>query len=550
MSSISINGDLAARLTQAAAEARLPVEGYLTQLLNQMERPTQPPTIEDQLKLYARAIEATTTGILIADATQFDFPLIYANPAFTAITGYSASEVIGKNCRFLRGNDADQPGLDVLRSAIHAGEACHVVIRNYRKDGTLFWNELRIAPIHDTTGRLTHFIGVQNEITRQVELQAALEISQHRYRMISEMTSDYAYAFQVQPDGSLVREWVTDAYRIVTEYTPEEITALGGWMALMHPDDLPEAKANLARLLTEKVNITSEYRIVTKSGQSRNMISQLRPVSEDGSGNITHIYGVAKDITAEKHLEQERLNSVRLKAELDAANELAAVRERFTGMLMHEFRTPLTVLGTSIYLLTANLERQPYESTLERLRTIDAQVTRMRNLIDDMLLLSQSEHGKLMCAPTVFDIRQECQAIVGELEMIEQKEHQFRLDVAQDVEAVDLDARLVRHILTNLLTNAVKFSPPASQVTLHVERRAQELILAVEDQGMGIAPADQQHLFEPFFRTAQANRILGTGLGLTIVQRSVEAHGGSIEIESQLGVGTTFRVHLPEHQAS
>ena len=136
---------------------------YTTQLTDQMKR--------GHLSLYLldRAIAYTKTGIVLADATQKDLPLIYVNPAFEEITGYKFSEVIGKNCRFLQGPDRKQAGLKVLRKTLKEGKDCNVVIRNYRKDQTQFWNELQISPIHDDKGNLTHFVGIQTDVTKRVE---------------------------------------------------------------------------------------------------------------------------------------------------------------------------------------------------------------------------------------------------------------------------------------------------------------------------------------------------------------------------------------------
>lgn len=126
-------------------------------------------------ELLAHAIAWCGNGITIADAMQPDLPLIFVNSAFEHMTGYLAQEVIGRNCRFLRGKDLDQPGLDQVRAAIAVGGECRVVLRNYRKDGTLFWNEFYISPVRDAAGRLTHYIGVQNDISEQVRLMEARE---------------------------------------------------------------------------------------------------------------------------------------------------------------------------------------------------------------------------------------------------------------------------------------------------------------------------------------------------------------------------------------
>jgi PAS domain S-box-containing protein len=126
---------------------------------------------EETLRLRNQAVESSSNGIVIADARQPDQPIIYVNPAFLAMTGYVLEEVLGRNCRFLQAGDHDQSELGRLRRAIGAGEAVSVTLRNYRKDGVLFWNELSVSPIFDKYGHLTHFVGVQTDITRRKEAE-------------------------------------------------------------------------------------------------------------------------------------------------------------------------------------------------------------------------------------------------------------------------------------------------------------------------------------------------------------------------------------------
>ena len=133
----------------------------------------QRPTTE-ALRLHARASEAATAGITVSDCRLPDLPLVYANPAFLRMTGYTLGEVVGRNCRFLQGGDSAQPGLATLRAALRAGHDCAVLLRNHRKDGTLFWNELTMAPVRDDDGRLTHYIGIQTEVTARVLAEEAL----------------------------------------------------------------------------------------------------------------------------------------------------------------------------------------------------------------------------------------------------------------------------------------------------------------------------------------------------------------------------------------
>jgi diguanylate cyclase (GGDEF)-like protein/PAS domain S-box-containing protein len=129
---------------------------------------------ERELRLLYRAVAASSNGITISDSTAPDEPLIYVNRSFELMTGYSSEEVLGRNCRFLQGEDRDQPTLLVVRAALREGRDCEVLLRNYRKDGTPFWNELRLSPVHDERGRLVNFVGVQNDVTERKRAEEEL----------------------------------------------------------------------------------------------------------------------------------------------------------------------------------------------------------------------------------------------------------------------------------------------------------------------------------------------------------------------------------------
>jgi diguanylate cyclase (GGDEF)-like protein/PAS domain S-box-containing protein len=137
------------------------------------------PPVEPELRLLYQAIAASSNGISISDPSQPDNPLIYVNRSFELMTGYPAEEVLGRNCRFLQGPDGDQSALDEVRAAVREERDCLVLLRNYRKDGTLFWNEFRISPVHDERGRLVNFVGVQNDVTGRKRAEEELRRAQH-----------------------------------------------------------------------------------------------------------------------------------------------------------------------------------------------------------------------------------------------------------------------------------------------------------------------------------------------------------------------------------
>ncbi|MFM9266710.1 PAS domain S-box protein [Tychonema sp. BBK16] len=136
----------------------------------------------EMLWLYDRAMAATSTGIVISDATQPKHPIVYCNPAFESITGYQRKEILGENCRFLQGSDTDPAALEIIRKALESESECQVILKNYRKDGSAFWNALSISPVRDRTGKLTHFIGVQRDITEGKKSEEALQKSEAQSR--------------------------------------------------------------------------------------------------------------------------------------------------------------------------------------------------------------------------------------------------------------------------------------------------------------------------------------------------------------------------------
>src|SRR5919106_5401080 len=140
----------------------------------------------DKLRLLERAVTASTNSIVITDPNQPDDPIVYVNPAFERTTGYAAEEVLGRNCRFLQREDRAQPALEELKAAVCEGRHCTVVLRNYRKDGTLFWNELSIYSVRDEDGRMTNFVGVQNDVTERIRAEEILsEIRRAERRRIA-----------------------------------------------------------------------------------------------------------------------------------------------------------------------------------------------------------------------------------------------------------------------------------------------------------------------------------------------------------------------------
>jgi signal transduction histidine kinase len=257
----------------------------------------------------------------------------------------------------------------------------------------------------------------------------------------------------------------------------------------------------------------------------------LRRLQPDTAGHALRARRALQDATrALAEVAQHRL-------ELDRAKLILS-------MAAHDLRNPLAVIQSATDLLYRYGDRLSEEEREKRRTRIAESIRFMKSLLDDILLMSKAGSPAFSIHLESLDIKAFCHQVLAD---IAQTVSEYRLHFEcpeQDVSAIT-DPKLLRHILTNLLENAVRYSPAGSTVTLSLERQSDRVILRVRDQGIGIPAADHARLFEPFFRASNAGNIRGNGLGLTIVRQAVEALGGSIAVESAEGQGSTFTVTLP-----
>ncbi|RYX93736.1 MAG: PAS domain S-box protein [Comamonadaceae bacterium] len=245
------------------------------------------------------------------------------------------------------------------------------------------------------------------------------------------------------------------------------------------------------------------------------------------------------DITGRRRSEQETREALE---QQKALNEL---RTRFVAMTSHEFRTPLAGILSAEEVLRHYGDRLPAEEKLEVLDSIASGVQRMSRMMDRVLLLGKAEAHMLEFAPAPLDLRALCRDLVAEARTQgPQPGCDVALEVASNVEPGEYDEKLLRHIFGNLLSNALKYSPQGGKVRFRVYLSQGQVVFEVADQGIGIPEEEIAHLFESFHRASNVGSIQGTGLGLAIVKNAVETHGGTIDVKSVVGEGTTFVVRL------
>lgn len=255
-------------------------------------------------------------------------------------------------------------------------------------------------------------------------------------------------------------------------------------------------------------------------------------------------------LRAEKVSLEQRVveRTTELREALAQAHELARLKSNFISLVSHEYRTPLGVIVTSSDILERYLERLTPEEKNEHVSAIKRAVKRMAGMMDDVLLLGRLENEIAACKPDDLHLVSFCRRLAGETLSALGSQTPIQNEFDADLPLARADERLLRHILVNLLSNAVKYSPAGAPVIFRLRREADDAVFEISDQGLGIPEADQPHLFEAFHRAANVENIPGTGLGLVIVKRCADLHGGSVTFASEEGRGTVFTVRLPLFQ--
>jgi PAS domain S-box-containing protein len=232
---------------------------------------------------------------------------------------------------------------------------------------------------------------------------------------------------------------------------------------------------------------------------------------------------------------------------LSKEKELSEIKSRFVSMASHEFRTPLSTVLSSAALLGRYTRTEEQEKRDKHIKRIKDSVKHLNDLLEDFLSLGKLEEGKIRAEPMEFSVREFLEEVVEEMRPLAKDGQDIQYDYQGSTSFIT-DKRLLKNILINLLSNAVKFSPENAVIDLQVSHPDDGgLVLSIKDRGIGISVEDQQHLFSSFFRGGNATNIEGTGLGLHIVRRYVELLGGTIQLESQLGLGTRVTLSVPQN---
>ncbi len=378
---------------------------------------------------------------------------------------------------------------------------------------------------------------VANHVSSAIERYQALDElrkSEERYRTVIE---NVGVGVVVVQEGRMVFA-NPSLVRIVGH--PLAYLLSQPFTATVHPDDVPTmVERHQRRLRGEAVEQLYGFRCVTQAGEVRSL--ELSAVKIEWNKRAATLMFVV-DATARLQAEKTQLLTLQRQAELNS------MKSRFISMASHEFRTPLSTIRGSVELLQHYGERLSDDKKQMTLQKVDEAVQRMTHMLENVLLIGRSDSGQLEFNPRPLAITPFCMGLVDELRssMTSQYSHiRLTLELPDPSRQFLLDEMLVRNIVGNLLSNALKYSPERGEVCFTVRELGDQLLFVVSDQGIGIPQADQAHLFESFHRAGNVGAIAGTGLGLSIVKNAVICHRGRIEVHSEVGQGSRFTVSLP-----
>ena len=558
------------------------------------------------------AIDAADGMVTIADVRDPDHPLLYVNGGFENFTGYKAGEVLGENCRLLQiradgrrddgtlglpHDELQAEGLQRIRSAIRDGTRATVVLRNYRKGGAAFWNELILSPVHDATGEYVAVAGVQHDVTRRIEAEARVT---RQAETVSRRLSELEGAFAAAPVGIATLDLNLRLLRANREMdrllgaatgTPDELdtiddhaagppnrgAAVDGMLNLPLAAVCPPTlwgKVEPMLLRAAQRGEAGEATVVSPADESRTassgedalLLCSVRPILSTGANAVPLAINLAvQDVTdirrGERLLREanERLDAARVSAERakERAEKATRAKDEFLAVLSHELRTPLTPVVAGVQLVTNDLAKVLTEldaagdgevrapALTEAVRSwIDILATVRRNadlesrLIDDLLDVTRIARGDLRLTISTTPLIEAARHAVSICTPdARRKNITLRgVDAPGDGSGpqVAADPVRLRQIVWNLVGNAVKYTPSGGTVSVEVADRNGRGVVVVRDDGLGIRPDVVQRVFDPFERDPETTiGVPGLGLGLAISRRLALAQHGDLTVDSE-----------------
>lgn len=548
---------------------------------------TSHPKEADQIlkALFADAID----GIITIDARGMVEAI---NPAAATLFDYSPAEVIGHNIKMLMPSPYHEEH-DGYIERYHDTHEPRIIgigreVKGRRKDGSIFPFFLSVSEIQLEDRKI--FAGIIHDISDIRQKEKELQYSQNQFKAIFESAVDAIIII----DQRGIVQIANPATAKLFGFSIEEMEGQNIKLLMGSPEKENHDGYIKRYLDTKEAHIIGKGREVSARHKNGHIFPIMLAVSEIQLEQETFFVGLIHDLSQQKEIEDairamneelegrvnqrtEELSKVvnkllstnkqlkieiserkkveealidsqkELRSSLEKEKELSELKSRFVSMASHEFRTPLSTILSSASLIGKYTESVQQDRRQKHIDRIKSMVNTLTAVLNDFLSLSKLEEGRIQVVPEDFMFNKFCQAVFEEVWPLLKKDQQLNHVALPEELEVYHDKQLIRNILFNLISNAIKYSPEGS--TIHCRTRLAEGIIhiEIEDQGMGIPEGDQKHLFTRFFRASNAINIQGTGLGLNIVRSYIDLLKGKISFNSVEGQGTTFNVQIPTH---
>jgi PAS domain S-box-containing protein len=548
-------------------EARLaPLDGQ--KVLTFVRDITDKRRTEIQIRKLSQAVEQSPVIVVI---TGINGTIEYVNKAFSEISGYSYNEAIGQNPRILKSGKTDPAVYSQLWSSITNGKQWQGEWMNKKKNGELYWEYVVITPILNEQSEITNFLAVKQDITERKrsekeiqELNASLERKiEERTAQLAEInislkkeieernaisealqikTTELENFFSVALDllciadtsGNFIR--VNKAWEGILGYSTADLEKRQ-FLEFVHPDDMQATLDSMTELSEQHPILNFTNRYLTKDGDYRFIEWRSSP-----SGNL--IYAAARDITERIKAEEE---TKKAQKEAEQAN---LAKSEFLSRMSHELRTPMNaILGFAQLLEMGQLNPSQRKGVDHILRG----GKHLLDLINEVLDISRIESGRISLSTEPVRLQEVLEEMIDTIApLAEKRKVKVNLiDCPSNHSFVKADRQRLKQVLLNLINNSIKYNRSNGTVTISTKTineydKPEVIRVSISDTGPGINPDDLKKLFKPFERIgAEQTDIEGSGLGLAVVKKFVEAMNGKVGVESEVGSGSTFWIELP-----
>jgi PAS domain S-box-containing protein len=532
-----------ARLYNPINERKATLFGvFMQQLQALVSNRKQTDQIEDQFNIIRKSEEElrklsliatkTKSGVIITDTFG---RIEWVNEAFQHISGYQLEEVKGMKPKdFLQGANSEDEPRNKLKEALSKREDVEVTIVNYNKEGNPYYNNLEIISVFNEQGEHTHFIALQKDITNEILFKQELVKVNSRFELIAHQSKIGIWEFDAL-NNSVV--WSDVLFEIYGMNESEDAKSLQqNWSASIIEEDRKRVLESLEDLNNGKADsVELEFRIKRKFDGAIRSIKSLTVAEKDENGKLIRLVGSSQDITELKDAQEVMAkNNVELK-------KINSELDNFVYSISHDLRSPLLSIKGIISLIIHSDGLDP--STVQLLEMADKSVSRLDGTIQE--ILEYSRNSRLNVALESFNVKEMVTTIFDDLKFSNKEPFEFELEFDSSTEVYSDKAR-VNILLKNIIGNSVKYrrEGTASKIHFHMSRVNGKISMSVKDNGEGISESNQDKIFNMFFRGTTAS--VGTGLGLYICKEIVAKLGGAISVDSQLGVGTTMTIVLPE----